>query len=158
LTPSHIQKFEGKPVLSVIGKGKKLRLIAIPQRLVDRLKSYAFEKKLDSHNHFFPIRRSRGWQIIKRASDRAGFTKRVFPHLLRHSDAIERLRQVPPTLMVFGGHYINEINGIFGPDPFPHGNKANARACDVLKLMKLAQNNVKRNFNINLEPEIKIWD
>ena len=37
-------------------------------------------------------------------------------------------------------------------------NKANASSGDVLKLMKLARNNVKRNFNINLEPEIKIWD
>jgi len=37
-------------------------------------------------------------------------------------------------------------------------NKNNAKARDVLKLMKLAKIKVKRNFNINLEPEIKIWD
>ena len=37
-------------------------------------------------------------------------------------------------------------------------NKNNSKARDVLKLMKLAKIKVKRNFNINLEPEIKIWD
>ena len=33
-----------------------------------------------------------------------------------------------------------------------------AKASDVLKLMKLVKIKVKRNFKINLEPEIKIWD
>ena len=32
-----------------------------------------------------------------------------------------------------------------------------AKASDVLKLMKLARIKVKRNFKVNLEPEIKIW-
>mgnify|MGYP001130175553 CR=1 FL=1 len=106
LTPSHIQKFEGKPVLSIIGKGRKPRLIACPDRLIDRLKSYAYEHKLSSNDRFFPIKRSRGWQIIKRASDSSGFTKRVYPHLLRHSDAIERLRQTgnPKALQLHLGH------------------------------------------------------
>jgi len=54
-----------------------------------RLKSYAYEKKVGPNNRFFPINRSRAWQIIKGASERAGLMKRVYPHLLRHSDAIE---------------------------------------------------------------------
>lgn len=36
-------------------------------------------------------------------------------------------------------------------------NRSNAKARDVLKLMGLIQNKVKQRFNINLEPEIKIW-
>ena len=36
-------------------------------------------------------------------------------------------------------------------------NRNNAKASDVLKLMKLAKIKVKHNFNINLEPEIEIW-
>jgi integrase/recombinase XerD len=106
LSPSSIQRFEGKPVLSIIGKGRKLRLVAIPERLVDRLKSYAYEKGLNSSDHFFPIKRSRAWQIVKAASLNAGFNKRVFPHLLRHSDAIERLRQTgnPKALQLHLGH------------------------------------------------------
>lgn len=36
-------------------------------------------------------------------------------------------------------------------------NRANARAQDVLALMRLAKNKVKEKFGITLEPEIKIW-
>ncbi|MBS3921312.1 MAG: tyrosine-type recombinase/integrase [Deltaproteobacteria bacterium] len=106
LTPFHIELFDGKPVLSIIGKGRKPRLIACPERLVDRLKSYAYEKKIGPHDRFFRINRSRAWQIINEASKRVGFTKRVHPHLLRHSDAIERLKQTgnPKALQLHLGH------------------------------------------------------
>ena len=36
-------------------------------------------------------------------------------------------------------------------------NKGNARASDVIKLMRLIQKEVGKKFNFNLEPEIKIW-
>jgi len=36
-------------------------------------------------------------------------------------------------------------------------NRENAKAGDVLKLMNLIETKVKQRFNINLEPEIKIW-
>lgn len=36
-------------------------------------------------------------------------------------------------------------------------NKGNAKAGDVLKLMDLIRKKVKNRFNINLHPEIKIW-
>ena len=106
LTPSHIQRFEGKPVLSVIGKGKKLRLVACPQSLADKLKSYAYERKIEPSKPFFQIKRARAWQIIKAASLKTGFNKRVYPHLFRHSDAIERLRQTgnPKALQIHLGH------------------------------------------------------
>jgi integrase/recombinase XerD len=106
LTPSSIQMFEGKPVLSVMGKGKKPRLVACPERLAEKLKSYAYEKKIGPKDRLFPINRSRAWQIIKEASIKAGLKKRVYPHLLRHSDAIERLRQTgnPKALQLHLGH------------------------------------------------------
>jgi len=106
LTPSSIQTFKGKPVLSVMGKGKKPRLVACPERLAEKLKSYAYEKKIGRKERLFPINRSRAWQIIKEASIKAGLKKRVYPHLLRHSDAIERLRQKgnPKALQLHLGH------------------------------------------------------
>ncbi len=106
LTPSSIQNFNGKPVLSIIGKGKKPRLIACPERLADKLKAYAYENKIPHDKPLFPINRSRAWQIIKRSARLAGFTKRVYPHLLRHSDAIERLKQTgnPRALQIHLGH------------------------------------------------------
>jgi UDP-N-acetylmuramate dehydrogenase len=36
-------------------------------------------------------------------------------------------------------------------------NRGRARSSDVLKLMNLAKRTVKNKFNINLEPEIRIW-
>lgn len=106
LTPAMIGQFEKKPVIHVVGKGKKHRLVSCPENLANRLKAYACHKKLDSQDKLFPFNRIRGWQIIKEAATRAGFEKRVFPHLLRHSDAIERLRQTgnPKALQHHLGH------------------------------------------------------
>jgi len=53
--------------------------------------------------------------------------------------AIERLRQNPPTLMVFGPQYIRELDEIFGPDPFPYGIKANAKAFDMAQTFSVQQ-------------------
>jgi len=36
-------------------------------------------------------------------------------------------------------------------------NQGNAKAGDILKLMRLIKTEVKRKFNITLEPEIRIW-
>jgi integrase/recombinase XerD len=105
LTPNHIQKFEGRAILSIIGKGRKPRLVSIPEPLADKMKSYAWEKKLSTQDRFFPFGRDMGWLIIKKASQKAGFNKNVFPHLLRHSAAIFRLRQTDPkSLQIFLGH------------------------------------------------------
>ena len=43
LTPSSIREFEGKPALEVLGKGRKLRLVACPERLADKLRAYAYK-------------------------------------------------------------------------------------------------------------------
>ena len=106
LTPAKISQFDGKPVIEVMGKGKKPRIVSCPESLTNKLISYAYHKKLDSQDRFFPFNRIRGWQIIKEAAMKAGFEKRVFPHLLRHSDAIERLRQTgnPKALQHHLGH------------------------------------------------------
>jgi len=106
LTPAKITQFEGKPVLEILGKGQKPRVVSCPEGLANKLISYAYHKKLDPQDRFFPFNRSWGWQIIKQCAEKAGFSKRVFPHLLRHSDAIERLRQTgnPKALQHHLGH------------------------------------------------------
>jgi len=106
LTPAKIIPFDGKPVLDILGKGRKPRLVSCPEGLARRLFAYARRKKLDSQDKFFPFNRTRGWQIVRKAAQRAGIEKRVFPHLLRHSDAIERLRQTgnPKALQHHLGH------------------------------------------------------
>jgi len=106
LTPAKIDQFEGKPVLDVLGKGKKSRLVSCPESLAQRLLGYINKKGLNSQHRIFPFNRTRGWQIIKETAAKAEFEKRVFPHLLRHSDAIERLRQTgnPKALQHHLGH------------------------------------------------------
>jgi len=106
LTPSKISQFEGKPILDILGKGSKPRLVSCPEGLAQKLKAYAHHEKLGSQDRFFPFNRVRGWQIIKQAAKNARFEKRIFPHLLRHSDAIERLRQTgnPKALQHHLGH------------------------------------------------------
>ena len=106
LTPALIRDFEGKPALEIVGKGKKLRLVALPVNLKEKLESYAYRKRIEPKEKFFRINRSRAWQVLNEASKRAGIGKRVFPHLLRHPVAIIRLRKTgnPKALQYHLGH------------------------------------------------------
>ena len=106
ITPRKIGGFAGGAVLHIEGKGQKPHLVACPGPLAHRLKSYAFDRQLGLDDRIFKINRKRAWQIIKEAADRAGINKKVYPHLLRHSDAIERLRQTgnPRALQLHLGH------------------------------------------------------
>ncbi len=106
LTPRKIGSYNGHAVFYIEGKGKKPRLVACPNKLAHRVKNYAFDKKLGLDERIFRINRKRGWQIIRGAGQQAGIDKKVYPHLLRHSDAIERLRQTgnPKALQLHLGH------------------------------------------------------
>ncbi len=53
--------------------------------------------------------------------------------------AIQRLRQQPPTLLVFRNEYQEEVRSVFGEDPFPYGVKANAKAIDMVQTISLEQ-------------------
>jgi len=106
LTPAAIRNFEGRPAMEIVGKGKKLRMVALPVNLKEKLESYAYRAKIEPRMRFFEINRSRAWQILNEARKAAGMEKRVFPHLLRHSDAIIRLRKTgnPKALQYHLGH------------------------------------------------------
>ena len=106
LTPASIRAFEGRPALEVVGKGKKLRMSALPEKLKDKLESYAYRARIEPRQRLFRFNRHRAWQILNEAREAAGLEKRVFPHLLRHSDAIIRLRKTgnPKALQYHLGH------------------------------------------------------
>ncbi len=106
LTPAAIRNFAGKPAMELIGKGKQLRMVALPVNLKEKLESYAYRVKIEPRMRFFDINRSRAWQILNEVREAAGMEKRVFPHLLRHSDAIIRLRKTgnPKALQYHLGH------------------------------------------------------
>ncbi len=58
--------------------------------------------------------------------------------------ARERLRQSPPSLLVFGEHMLKELDEIFGPDPFPYGIGANAKAFDMVQTISVEQQLTER--------------
>ncbi|MFC1943468.1 hypothetical protein ACFLWO_02675 [Chloroflexota bacterium] len=58
--------------------------------------------------------------------------------------AIERLRQRLPSLMVFGEHYLRDLDELFGPDPFPYGIRANAKAFDMAQTFSVQQGLTER--------------
>jgi integrase len=93
LTPSHLTRFEGIPCLRVKGKGGKERLVHVPEALYSQLLAYAYQRKLKQTDRFFNLNRKNAHKMLVKAAKLAGLNKRVYPHLLRHSCAIERLRQ-----------------------------------------------------------------
>ena len=104
LTVGHLSRQPG--ALEIVGKGGKPRLVACPAALMHRLKAFAFDRGLGLDDRLFPVGRKRAWQIIGAAAAQAGLGKRVYPHLFRHSGAIERLRQTgnPRALQLHLGH------------------------------------------------------
>ena len=79
LTPGNISTYGGVPVVSVKGKGGKDRKVSLPEPLFHRLKSYAFDEKLEGKSRFFDINRKRAWQIVKEMTKKAGIGKNVYP-------------------------------------------------------------------------------
>ena len=53
--------------------------------------------------------------------------------------AIDRLRSMPPTLLVFGRQFQQEVDEVFGPDPFAYGINTNAKAFDMAQTFSYEQ-------------------
>jgi len=75
-------------------KNKTHRIIPIGPDLLSEILTYI----LDYHitDRLFDFSRQRAWQIIKKTAIKAGITKPVHPHTLRHSFAIHLLSQGMP--------------------------------------------------------------
>ena len=58
--------------------------------------------------------------------------------------SIERLNQSPPSLLVWGPHFLRDVDEVFGPDPFPYGIKANAAAFDMAQTFSVQQKLTER--------------
>ena len=94
-----------KAFLKVRGKGSKERLVPLSPSLLRRIDRYRRARPESHSNHLFvasrrnpqgeyaPLTRSGILQLLRSDADRAGMTRRVHPHLLRHSFATEALRR-----------------------------------------------------------------
>jgi len=89
-------------LVRVLGKGSKERLVPIGRRALGAVALYVRETRpgLDrgrAEGRLFlnargtPLTRVGAWGIIKRCAERAGITKRVTPHTLRHTFATHLL-------------------------------------------------------------------
>jgi integrase/recombinase XerD len=101
-----ITRHDRGALLKVHGKGQKQRLVPIRPELARRLDRFVRGRPVNtSSNHLFlslrrspdgeyqAVTRSGILQMLKELTSRAGITKRVYPHLLRHSFATEALRR-----------------------------------------------------------------
>ncbi len=89
-------------LVRVFGKGGKQRLVPIGRSVIGAVSVYlhTMRPELDrgkSRGRVFlnargqPLSRVGAWGVVKRATERAGITKRVTPHTLRHSFATHLL-------------------------------------------------------------------
>lgn len=89
--------------LVVIGKGKKRRVLPLTERVVSLL-SHHFGN-MDGGQGIGISRRTVG-RVVKRVANRAGLTKKISPHVLRHTFACHALQDGVSvvTLMKLLGH------------------------------------------------------
>lgn len=106
ITPEKIEKHGDGYAISIVGKGGKPRLVACPTPLANELKAYAYNHNLQPSEKYWKFTRTYAWMMVQNYARVAGVTKRIYPHLFRHSDAIERLRQTgnPKALQLHLGH------------------------------------------------------
>jgi site-specific recombinase XerD len=121
LDADDIVKLYGKHYLRVLGKRDRPRDVPIPIELLHRLEWHIAKRPKDriSEAIFLAHRGTRlgehlaltsggVYQVVKEAVARAGITKRVYPHLLRHSWMTELLRN---------GLSADQISPIAGASP-----------------------------------------
>jgi len=95
-----------RPLLKVRGKGDKDRLVPVAPILARRVQRYVarrqghiqrpelfLSKRRDPAGEPLRLTRSGVLQLLRTLAQRAGVTKRVHPHLFRHSFATEALRR-----------------------------------------------------------------
>jgi len=99
-------KVDDTTILAILGKGKKPRLVAIPDKLSYHMGDFAQRNGLKPDDRFFPITRQRAWQIVKECAVCAGIDRRIYCHLFRHGGAIARLKRTgnPKSLQIHLGH------------------------------------------------------
>ncbi|MFT5450242.1 MAG: integrase/recombinase XerD [Gammaproteobacteria bacterium] len=85
-------------VVRVIGKGSKERLVPLGEEAIEALGQFLISARLDilsgrTSNAVFPTRRGEAmtrqsfWLLIRRYAQRAGISKHLSPHTLRHAFA-----------------------------------------------------------------------
>ena len=80
--------------IRVKGKGGKIRIVPIKDRVLNNLYPYAIEKKIQYQDKLFPISRSHAHRLLNKYARQAGIHRPLHCHLLRHGFAVNFLKQV----------------------------------------------------------------
>jgi len=98
--PIDLQRTPNGWTVRVLGKGSKPGVVAISASIAAELQSYCYRAGIGESEHIFQVSRSQAFRIVTAAFDRAGIPrphrdieKVGAVHILRHSGAIERLKQ-----------------------------------------------------------------
>jgi site-specific recombinase XerD len=136
LHPKDIVRSGRQAHLRVLGKGSRIRDVPIPPQVLRRLEHHIDDRPVDrsadciflAHRRgplgrYDPLTGSGVYQVVKDAVARAGITKRVHPHLLRHSWMTEMLRHgmSPIQLSIIAGASVQVIS-----DHYTHLTKDDA--------------------------------
>lgn len=118
-----------KKFLKVLGKGSKTRFIPMNEVLIEGSERYIkdfrplFMEGIKSDPLFPKITRNSYWARLQSYAKKAGVTKRVYPHILRHSFA---------TIMLNNGANIRHVQEFLG-----HSNAATTEIYTHVSVEKL---------------------
>ncbi|HUY56555.1 MAG TPA: tyrosine-type recombinase/integrase [Candidatus Micrarchaeaceae archaeon] len=119
---------KGEFGILVHGKGAKDRLVPVAPALYRRLRHYLAGRRAEGQDRVFaslrkgadgrhaPLTDSGVEQVIRLLAKEAGITKRVYPHLIRHSFATEWLRKggnIISLQRVLGHADLSMIQGVY---------------------------------------------
>jgi integrase len=125
LRPADITRSGRQAHLRVLGKGSRIRDVPIPPQVLRRLERHIGGRPSDRSadriflglrrgplGRFDPLTSSGVYQVVKDAVARARISKRVYPHLLRHSWMTDMLRHDmnPVQLSIIAGASLPVIN------------------------------------------------
>jgi site-specific recombinase XerD len=119
LTSKDLVRRTNQTYLHVVGKGSRERFVPLMPNLFRRLERYALSRPGNSYSdriflsltprasgELEPLTPEGVCDVIKKSAERAGITRRVYTHLMRHSFFTNALRAEmnPIVLAQIGGH------------------------------------------------------
>jgi integrase/recombinase XerD len=131
-----------KGIAKVFGKGDKERLVFLNKHAVKTIKYYQATKtkeELDFNKPLFNLHRASIRAIVNEYAQRVGITKRVYPHLFRHSFA---------THLYEDGANIREVQEFLG-----HANISTTQIYTYISLKKIKEDYLKFHPRAGKKPK-----